>query len=211
MTSERGLRHAAAFDSIGARYDEAFPHKDGQLAAGEWLLERLTPGSRVLDAGCGTGLPTAAQITAAGHHLTGVDVSARMIELARENVPGAEFRQADLSAAGLGDGYDAIVAFFVLLMIPLDGIPEALRLLHDRLRPGGLFCLSMVEADLEDVPIAFLGQELIVSAYLREELQELVEAAGFVVEELNVISYAPQTTKAVPEVQLFLNCRRPQG
>jgi hypothetical protein len=34
----RQRAQAAAFDAIGARYDEAFPHKDGQVRAVEQLL-----------------------------------------------------------------------------------------------------------------------------------------------------------------------------
>src|SRR5688572_20996774 len=66
---------AAAFDRIGERYDEAFPHKEGQEKAGAWLLHRLPPASRVLDAGCGTGLPTARQLADAGMAVTGIDIS----------------------------------------------------------------------------------------------------------------------------------------
>ncbi|MBW8828396.1 MAG: hypothetical protein JF606_02980 [Burkholderiales bacterium] len=40
---------AEAFDTIGNRYDEAFPHKEGQVSAGEWLIRSLPAGSRVPD------------------------------------------------------------------------------------------------------------------------------------------------------------------
>lgn len=205
--AERDRRHAAAFDHIGVRYDEAFPHKEGQLAAGEWLLERLPPRARILDVGCGTGLPTAAQLAGEGHDLTGIDQSAGMIELARKNVPSVRFEQKNLFGA-TGE-YDAVVAFFVLLMLRLEEIPRALSYVHSLLRPGGYFCLSMVEADLDDLPISFLGQEVRVSCYLRDDLRDEVEKAGFVIEDQQELSYAPQTTQAVPEIQLFLNCRRP--
>ncbi|MCD0447670.1 methyltransferase domain-containing protein [Actinocorallia sp. API 0066] len=204
--AERERRHAAAFDAIGVRYDEAFPHKEGQLAAGGWLLDQLAPSSSILDLGCGTGLPTAAQLAGAGHRVTGLDLSAEMVRLARENVPEGEFHQGDLR--DVKGQYDAIVAFFVLLMLPLAQIPESLALIHGLLRPGGLFCLSMVEADLEEFPISFLGQELLVSCLLRDELRAAVEAAGFAVEAENVLSYAPSSTQAVPEIQLFYHCRR---
>lgn len=70
---------AEAFDAIGERYDEAFPHKEGQVAAAEWLIGSLPAGSRALDLGCGTGLPTAGQLAAAGVEVVGVDLSDGMV------------------------------------------------------------------------------------------------------------------------------------
>lgn len=204
---------AEAFDAIGRHYDDAFPHKEGQLAAGAWLSGRLPAGSRVLDVGCGTGVPTAAALVSAGHHVVGVDLSAGMLKLAGENVPGAEFHQGDVTAlrpegpGGLGQ-FDGITCFFTLLMLPRAEIPQALSALRALLRPGGLLALSMVEADLDDVPIPFLGHEIRVSGYLRAELLETVAAAGFELVGQESYAYAPASTDAPPEYQLFLNCRR---
>jgi cyclopropane fatty-acyl-phospholipid synthase-like methyltransferase len=207
--ADRQTAQAAAFDRIGERYDEAFPHKDGQLTAGKWLIERLRPGARVLDVGCGTGIPTARQLTDAGYEVTGIDISERMLELARRDVPRATFLQldaADLDTAGTR--FDAIVAFFSLLMMTRAEIPSALQKLHDLLTPGGYFLLSMVEADLDDVPLQFLGNPVWATGYLRDELQALVQKAGFEVLDLRHLSYAPATSEIPPEVQLFLYCQR---
>ncbi|HEX6526500.1 MAG TPA: methyltransferase domain-containing protein [Streptosporangiaceae bacterium] len=109
---------AAAFDNIGEQYDQAFPHKEGQITAGEWLIGQLARGARVLDAGCGTGLPTARQLLDAGLAVTGIDISAVMLELARRNVPEADLRRLDLTEVGSELGhFDAAVAFFSLLML----------------------------------------------------------------------------------------------
>ncbi|MCI3932812.1 methyltransferase domain-containing protein [Streptomyces sp. AN091965] len=208
---------AAAFDAIGAAYDVAFPHKEGQLAAGKRLVAELPPGSRVLDVGCGTGLPTARQLTDAGHTVLGVDLSAGMLDLARGNVPppAAEFRRldlADLRIDGEGPGavgqFDGIACFFALLMLPREEIPSALRLLRSLLRPGGLLALSMVEADLDDAAIPFLGHVIRVSGYLRDELRQVVRDAGFDIAHEESYAYAPASTDAPPEHQLFLHCRR---
>ncbi|MBZ4318490.1 class I SAM-dependent methyltransferase [Streptomyces huiliensis] len=201
---------AEAFDAIGDRYDEAFPHKEGQLASGAWLAESLPAGSRILDVGCGTGLPTARQLAEAGHRVVGVDLSAGMLDLARGHVPGAEFHQADL--ADLKDGrlgtFDGVAAFFALLMLPRPEIPHALLMLHGLLRPGGLMALSMVEADVDDYAIPFLGNTIRVSGYLRDELREVVREAGFEIVGENSLAYAPLSTDVPPEIQLFLNLRR---
>ncbi|AJE82690.1 MULTISPECIES: class I SAM-dependent DNA methyltransferase [Streptomyces] len=204
---------AEAFDAIGARYDDAFPHKEGQLASGGWLAAQLPPGSRVLDVGCGTGLPTARALADAGHAVTGVDLSEGMLELARKNVPEGRFLRRDLAALraegpdGLGE-FDGIACYFTLLMLPRPEIPYALRQFHRLLRPGGLFALSMVEADLDDAEIPFLGHPIRVSGFLRDELRRVVREAGFEIAGEETFAYAPASTGAHPEHQLFLNCRR---
>jgi SAM-dependent methyltransferase len=204
---------AEAFDAIGDRYDEAFPHKEGQVAAGAKLADALPPGSRVLDLGCGTGVPTARQLTEAGHSVVGIDISPAMIRLCRENVPGAEFHRldiADLRNGRLGGAgsFDGVAAFFSLLMLPRAEIPYALGMLHDLLRPGGLLALSMVEADVDDFTIPFLGNSIRVSGYLRDDLRRVVRDAGFDVTGEDSFAYAPASTDVPPEIQLFLHLRR---
>ena len=176
------------------------------------------PGSRVLDIGCGTGLPSAQQMVDAGMALVGVDQSRHMVELARKNVPDGVFHLMDLAdlrpggpgeaVAGGAGGYDAVIAFFSLLMLPRAEIPYALRMVAELLVPGGLLALSMVEADVDDFAIPFLGRSIRVSGYLRDELRLIVMDAGFEVLEESGYAYAPASTQVAPEEQLFLHCRR---
>lgn len=202
---------AEAFDAIGDRYDDAFPHKEGQRASTAWLAEQLPAGSRVLDLGCGTGVPTARLLSGAGHRVTGVDLSAGMLKLCRDNVPDGEFHQldiADVEAYGLGP-FDGAAAFFSLLMLPKREIPHALRMLHGRLLPGAPLALAMVEADVNDFSIPFLGHTIRVSGYLRDDLRRVVRDAGFEITGEDAYAYAPASTEIPPEIQLFLHCRRP--
>ncbi|MFD0570460.1 class I SAM-dependent DNA methyltransferase [Kitasatospora gansuensis] len=213
-----------AFDTIGARYVEAFPDKAGQLACGEWLLDALEPGAQVLDVGCGTGDPTVRQLTGGGLRVTGVDLSDGMLRLARQSVPAAEYHRIDMydlaterahrawDAAELGPRaagrYAAATAFFSLIMLPQAEIPEVLGRIRTLLRPGGLLALGMVEADLDHAPLPFLGHEIRISGYLREELEQTLHRAGFSVEAHSGHPYAPASTTLPPEEQLFLRCRR---
>ncbi|MFD0276550.1 class I SAM-dependent methyltransferase [Kitasatospora sp. NPDC127111] len=225
--AERALQ-AVAFDTIGAGYGEAFPAKDGQLACGRRLLARLEPGAAVLDVGCGTGDPTVRQLTAAGMRVTGVDLSDVMLTLARDaGAPGPyapDFHRIDMydlateradrawNVPALGPrghgGFDAVTAFFSLILLPQDEIPVVLARLRELLRPGGLLALGMVEADLDHVPLPFLGRELRISGYLREDLERVLVESGFAVEDQSWHSYAPASTSLPPEEQLFLCCRR---
>ncbi|MFF3885563.1 class I SAM-dependent DNA methyltransferase [Streptomyces sp. NPDC001914] len=204
---------AEAFDAIGDRYDEAFPHKEGQVTAGEWLVASLAEGARVLDLGCGTGVPTARQMADAGFEVVGVDLSGGMVELASGYVPDATFHQLDLADLRPGGSrdlgrFDAVAAFFSLLMLPRAEIPLALRTVRHLLVPGGLFVLSMVEADVDDFAIPFLGNTIRVSGYLKEDLHKVIEEAGFEIVKETSYTYAPAVTDVPPEEQVFLCCRR---
>ena len=204
----RRQAQAEAFDRIGDRYDEAFPHKDGQLVATDWLIDQLTPGSTVLDIGCGTGLPTDERLVAAGLRVTGIDISESMLDRARDNVPAADFHQLDLME--LDDrfgGFDAAVAFFSLLMLPRAEIGPAIDRIRALLPTGAPVVVAMVEADLDDVPIPFLGSTLRVSGYLRQNLAEVLEGHGLRVGEIRDYAYEPAGQGAPPEVQLFAYCR----
>ncbi|MBA0051339.1 class I SAM-dependent methyltransferase [Streptomyces sp. AJS327] len=201
---------AEAFDAIGNRYDDAFPHKEGQIASGEWLLAQLPAGSHILDLGCGTGLPTARQLCDGGHRVTGTDLSPGMLKRSRQHVPEGSFHRvdiADLERRALGP-FDGAVAFFSLLMLPRQEIPFALRMLHGQLRGEGPLALGMVESDVNDFSIPFLGHTVRVSGYLRDDLRKVVSDAGFEIVGEDTYAYAPASTDVPPEIQIFLHCRR---
>jgi hypothetical protein len=80
--------------------------------------------------------------------------------------------------------------------------------LRDIIVPGGLLALGMVEADIDDVPIPFLGAQVRVSGYIRDELRDVVSAAGFAVLAESSLSYAPTSAEVPPEIQLTLCCQR---
>lgn len=205
----RQSMHAMAFDEIGDRYDEAFPHKEGQVAAAEWLIERLPAGGRVLDVGCGTGTPTAHRLAESGFEVTGIDISEGMLDLARRNVPRATFLRLDMVDLDESLGtFDAIVGFFSVLMLSRTEIPAMLRRFRDLLVPGGHFQLSMIEEDMDEAPVAFLGHPVRVSAYRRGVLRTIVARAGFEVLDLRPVAYTPVPLGSWPEIQLFLYCRR---
>jgi SAM-dependent methyltransferase len=101
-------------------------------------------GSRVLDAGCGEGY-LARALAARGAHVTGIDLSARLIALARARDPGGiiDYRVADLSqplpaTAGL---FDAAASYLVLNdVLDYHGFAATLAA---SLAPGGRLVLAL--------------------------------------------------------------------
>ena len=78
-------------------------------AAGADLMEVLDPqvGERILDLGCGTG-QLSAQIAATGAEVVGIDLSAEMIEAAREQFPSLSFAVGDARDFSFAEPFDAV-------------------------------------------------------------------------------------------------------
>lgn len=91
-----------------------------RTAFDEWCA-LLPPGGRVLDVGCGHGLPIAAELARRGFVVEGIDVSPGMVARAQANVPSGRFRC--LAAAELDEveRYDGACSFYSLLcMDPIE-------------------------------------------------------------------------------------------
>ncbi len=114
---------------------------DGADLAGEARLvdAMLARGSRVLDAGCGTGR-TGAALHAAGHTVVGVDADATLLAAAIADHPGPEWLQADLAELDLRcEPFDAaVLAGNVMVFLAPGTEATVLRTLAAHVRPGGL-------------------------------------------------------------------------
>ena len=128
------------YNALSERYDE---HYGGESKHQAWLAElreRIPVGRAVLDLGCGSGIPVARDLAAAGYRVTGVDLSDVQIRRARELVPGADFVRADVTAVDFAPAsFDAVLCLYVLIHLPLEDQPPLLRRIASWLRPGGLF------------------------------------------------------------------------
>jgi SAM-dependent methyltransferase len=105
-----------------------------------WDLLGDVEGRRVLDAGCGTGYLTRL-LARRGALVTGIDVSSRMIALARGASPGLDVRvDSCTTLATIDDGaVDAVVANYVVMDVP--DLAATMAAFSRVLRPGGIAVL----------------------------------------------------------------------
>ncbi|GID31124.1 class I SAM-dependent methyltransferase [Paractinoplanes brasiliensis] len=104
------------------------------------LADAMAPrGSRILDAGCGTGR-VGGYLAAAGHDVVGVDLDPKLIEAARADHPKAEWLVGDLSELDLPGAFDLIVcAGNVMTFVAPSTRVEILRRAARHLRDGARF------------------------------------------------------------------------
>ncbi len=144
------------------------------------LLAGLQPGSSVLELGCGSGVPVAAEIVGRGHGYVGIDISPRQIELARRFVPNGDFRCGDIVEQSFeAEIFDAVVAFYVITHVPRERWRGLFAHVSQWLRPGGVLVLNVPHGDspgwLEEDFLGF-GATNWTNAYGAETTVGILEA-----------------------------------
>jgi len=130
-------------------------HHESVLRSHKWrtaensaafLLPKLTPDKTLLDVGCGPGTVTIdlARVLSSGH-VTGIDISKEVIEIARESLKVSDVRNVDFNVDNVYDlsfadnSFDVVYAHQVLqhLSNPVGALEEMRRVL----REGGLLAV----------------------------------------------------------------------
>ena len=173
------------YERVAKRYLASKDAEDPTtLAALEELTRELPQGAAVLDLGCGAGLPVTRWL-ARRFAVTGVDISARQLELARRHVPAARFLRADMAALSFApETFDAVVAFHSIIHLPRAEHPALLDGIQRWLKPGGGFLATWAlgawegeEGDWEG-----WGAPMRWSHHDGETSLELLRGAGFAIE-----------------------------
>lgn len=185
-----------AFDAFAAEFDEALEalrYQAPRLVVDALAAAAPGGGLRVLDAGCGTGL-CGPLLRPLASHVTGIDLSPKMVERARElRIEGDErpvydeLVVAELTTwlEGRAAAFDAIVAADVLVYFgPLD---EVFRAAAAALPPGGIFVFTTERQEQDASGEGFRlhphGRYSHADGYLRDALAK----AGFAAESLNEV------------------------
>jgi cyclopropane fatty-acyl-phospholipid synthase-like methyltransferase len=173
------------YDRVAERYLASKDAEDPTtLAALEDLARELPPDAAVLDLGCGAGVPVTRWL-AQRFAVTGVDISARQLELARQHVPAARFLRADMTDLSFApETFDAVVAFHSIIHIPRAEHPALLGKIYSWLTSGGGFLATWAlrEWEGEESDWEGWGAPMRWSHHDGETSLELLRGAGFAIE-----------------------------
>lgn len=193
MSSVKQDKVRRHYDAVADTYDHHYDHHRGRnyhTRLSNQLIAALPENGTILDIGCGTGLFVEKYI-ARGGTAVGLDISARMVERARERCTGSEFIVGEAATIPFRDGsFDAVSSMLVFSYIrdPEAMLSEAYRVL----KPGGAIVICTLGKKLltRGIPALYrIGEKIKVKHvvmkdfgehyYNEEEMDTLFSQAGF--------------------------------
>jgi SAM-dependent methyltransferase len=202
-----------SYDRVAAEYARRIFGELGHKPLDRQLLDRFAERVQglgpVCDLGCGPG-HVARYLHERGVRVTGLDLSAEMVEQARRLNPGIEFRRGNMLSLDLEDGaWGGIAAFYSIIHVPRTEIAVALAEIKRVLRPGGVLLLASHVGD-ETVHLdEWWGQPVSLDFrfFRPEDLAEFLRRAGFEVEE--IVEREPYPDVEHPSRRAYIFARKP--
>ena len=182
------------WDGMAKKYSQsAIRDMDGYVATLDRTRGYLRPTDRALELGCGTG-GTARELAPSVGHITGTDISSKMIEIALARGGEAGITNANYVVAGAdatpGDApFDVVMAHNLLHLLP--DTKRTIDHIGSLVKPGGLFisktpCLAQPGLSLKlrlivkAIPILqMFNKAPYVCLLTSKALEAMISDAGF--------------------------------
>lgn len=146
------------------------------------FLAALPTGGRVLDLGCGVGVPILRNLAALGHQAVGVDFSWSSLRQARSFCRGVPLIRADLAEVEFVSGsFNGAIAFDSIWHVPRQEHSTVFASMRRWIIDGGMALLTLAAAPEGDGELftELLGARIYYDALPEAESLQLLRTAGF--------------------------------
>ena len=153
------------------------PHNKKHIAR---MVELLPDNARVLDLGCGPGIPRTKEL-AKYFNVVGIDFSHNQIKQARKHVPEAEFFQMDMTKMTFEpESFHGMFSSYAIIHVPKEQKAGLFADIYRILKPGGILTASIGRSDWVSEPgEEFMGVPMYWSQFGGEKTEAMIKDAGF--------------------------------
>lgn len=142
------------------------------------MLNQLPTNPKILDLGCGTGMPILNYLTHKNCSVTAIDASEAILEIARRNFPEQEFILQDMRKLQLNGKFDGIIAWHSFFHLPLVDQSLMFKNFATHLNPNGILLFTSGSEFSETWGING-GKNLFHASLATETYRELLTQNGF--------------------------------
>ena len=177
---------------LAIEYDGGVHVKHRLMKYHDFFVERISPGERVLDVGCGYGAVAYSVASRAGAVVVGIDLRAENIVKARQlfQHPNLSFLQGDVLQGLPKESFDVIMLSNILEHI--EQRMEFLTIVHERLSPQRcLIRVPMFNRDWrvplrEELAMSYFSDPTHYTEYTQESFEKEIRAAGLTITHLQI-------------------------
>ncbi|HEX3648650.1 MAG TPA: class I SAM-dependent methyltransferase [Pseudonocardiaceae bacterium] len=177
-----------SYDVVARDYAELAPARFAGDPVGRAIVAAFAEqvravGGPVADLGCGPGHVTA-HLASLGVSAFGVDLSPRMVDIARRKYPDLRFDIGSFTNLHIGDGrLGGVLAWWSICHTPPEVLPSVFDQFHRTLATGGHMLVGFYVGDAHLRPERGYGHPVCYSTYLLrpEHVCDLLSRAGFAV------------------------------
>ncbi|MBU1119311.1 class I SAM-dependent methyltransferase [Patescibacteria group bacterium] len=167
------------YDKIAKTYANEFSKPSEHI---DEFLKYMPTNGKLLDAGCGNGVDSV-YVKKLGFDVVGVDMSEKMLEIARSKYPEIDFRQGDMRKLGFKENeLDGIIASCSLIHIPKKDVLKTLQQFARFLKKEGVIYIQLQSGKSEEIFIEepFKPDEkLFLNIFSLTEIECCLVKAGF--------------------------------
>lgn len=143
------------------------------------FADKVVTKGKILDIGCGSGVPIATYLSERGFSVTGIDFSDEMINLAQlSNIPNTQFVNSDFLNFETIEKFDGVIAWDSLWHFPKDKQRNIYPKIGNLLRSGGYLIFTHGNIDGEHVDSMF-GEPFYYSSLSKDVVFSILIENGF--------------------------------
>ncbi|WP_299079340.1 class I SAM-dependent methyltransferase [uncultured Paraglaciecola sp.] len=157
-----------------------------------WLdkfLSTLPANGSVLDVGCGAGVPISEYCLSKGFQLSGLDISAAMLTIAKSRFPAANWIAMDMRDLQLESTFDGIISWDGFFHLTQQEQRQTLGLFAKHLNPKGSLMLTIGHEEGE-VTGTVAGEQVYHASLAPEEYRTILTSLGF--KEVEMVLQDPE-------------------
>jgi SAM-dependent methyltransferase len=146
------------------------------------VADPLPAHSRILDVGCGNGVPISEALLNAGHRVVGLDSSAGMLARFRVNLPGTLIVRGDARRCPFVDGcFDAAISWGMIFHLTPADQAAAFASVSRALKPSAPFLFTATEIEgVDNTGVTGTMNGVTFRYYAVPGYQNLIEEHGLV-------------------------------
>ncbi|WP_371375054.1 class I SAM-dependent methyltransferase [Sporomusa aerivorans] len=170
----------AAYDKNCGSYADKFMQYNPYVTHVTEFAKLLGNDFNILDIGCGPGNVAKQLFAEKELTITGIDLSAEMLELAKRNVPQGNFQLQDSREANFPpESFDAVMLSFSIVHLENDEAKLVLMNVVKWVRRGGYVYLSFMEGRQPGFETTSFSEQPLYFNYFREaEIKGFLEQRG---------------------------------